>query len=143
MRSRYSQRCISERQKGVLGAQRGGPASLGPPKCNAATRLIWRGFQAAAPQTPTATPAATVAQQHRASEGAAPIWGDILGAAPRSGLVRPDINAKPGVILRIGSQRTVSPAITAFALASPPAMIKAEAAGSRRSAYANGVSIHF
>src|ERR1700726_2084404 len=35
-----------------------------------------------------------------AGEGAAPGWGTLLDAAPRSGLARPDLIAKPGSILR-------------------------------------------
>src|SRR5258706_1553389 len=42
-----------------------------------------------------------------AGEGAAPGWGTLLDAAPRSGLARPDLIAKPSLSLRAAGQRYV------------------------------------
>jgi hypothetical protein len=42
-----------------------------------------------------------------AGEGAAPGWGTSLDAAPRSGLARPDLIAKPSSSLRTAGQRDV------------------------------------
>jgi hypothetical protein len=62
------------------------------------------------PANMIATAAAThrVAQRRRETEGAAPGWGGHPDAASRSGLVRPDINAKPGSILPADGQRDVT-----------------------------------
>ena len=57
-----------------------------------------------------ATAAATdrVAQRRRETEEAAPVWGEHPRRRSRSGLVRPEINAKPGSILPADGQQDVT-----------------------------------
>jgi len=90
------------------------PAGLGPPKRNAATRSILKRLSGCCPATPAATRDATAPSDERSSAG----LGGTSRRRSRSGLARPEINAKPGSILRANGQRFVSRAPSSWPRAS-------------------------
>ena len=95
----------------VFTARSPGQHRSAPSRRNTATGLILHDFRAGAPQHDPPHRPQPVAQQHRATEGAAPGW-EMLGDDQRRRRfplwLGAEINAKPGATLRDDGQQDVT-----------------------------------